>query len=397
MVEERKIIKFGDLLEKNIRKKSINDIDLITFIPMEYVSEEGKVTNQSIIPFHKVKKGLTYFERNDIIVAKITPCFENGKGACLDDLKTDIGFGSTEFHVLRAKKNVVPRYIYYHTQSKHFRKNLEKEMTGSAGQKRVPLYLINEYTLAVDHLYSEQRAIAEALSNVDNLIASLGKLIDKKQKIKQGAMQELLTGKKRLPGFTGEWEKKKIGEVAVIFNGGTPRTSNKDYWGGEINWCTPTDITNCKGKYILKTEKTITVEGLNSCSATLLPKGTLLLCSRATIGEVRIAGTVITTNQGFKSLICDNLLHDEFLYYYLQQLKELIVRKAAGSTFLEISKKDLSNLDIFIPCIAEQKTIAQILADMDSEIEALEEKLDKYKAVKQGMMQELLTGRIRLV
>lgn len=243
----------------------------------------------------------------------------------------------------------------------------------------------------------EQTAIAEALSDIDNLISSLQKLIEKKKAIKQGTMQELLTGKKRLPGFSGEWSKQQLGDICNIVNGGTPSTSIAEFWNGKILWCTPTDITSCSTKYIYTTESKITESGLKASSATLLPKGALLLCSRATIGEVRIAGNTICTNQGFKSLVVHQNISNEWLYYMVHVLKFNMLEKAIGSTFLEISKKDLAELDIIVPEFTEQKAIAQVLSDMDSEIELLEKKLAKYQQIKQGMMQELLTGRIRLV
>ena len=242
----------------------------------------------------------------------------------------------------------------------------------------------------------EQAAIAEALSDVDSLTSSLQKLIEKKKAIKQGAMQELLTGKKRLPGFSEEWSKRQLGDICNIVNGGTPSTSIAEFWNGKILWCTPTDITSCSTKYIYTTESKITESGLKASSATLLPKGALLLCSRATIGEVRIAGNTICTNQGFKSLVVHQNISNEWLYYMVHVLKSNMLEKAIGSTFLEISKKDLAELDIIVPEFAEQKAIAQVLSDMDSEIEQLEKKLAKYQQIKQGMMRELLTGRIRL-
>ena len=243
----------------------------------------------------------------------------------------------------------------------------------------------------------EQTAIADALSDVDSLIFSLQKLIEKKKAIKQGAVQELLTGKKRLPGFYREWSKQQLGDICNIVNGGTPSTSIAKFWNGKILWCTPTDITSCSTKYIYTTESKITESGLKASSATLLPKGALLLCSRATIGEVRIAGNAICTNQGFKSLVVHQNISNEWLYYMVHILKFNMLEKAIGSTFLEISKKDLAELDIVVPEFTEQKAIAQVLSDMDSEIEQLEKNLAKYQQIKQGMMQELLTGRIRLV
>lgn len=243
----------------------------------------------------------------------------------------------------------------------------------------------------------EQTAIAGALSDVDSLIFSQQKLIEKKKAIKQGAMQELLTGKKRLPGYHRKWKQERLGNICDIVNGGTPATSISEFWHGRIRWCTPTDITSCTTKYIYDTESKITESGLKSSSATLLPKGTLLLCSRATIGEVRIAGNEICTNQGFKSLIVHENINNEWLYYMVYILKSKMLEKAIGSTFLEISKKDLFELDVAVPELLEQQAIAQVLSDMDSEIEQLEKKLAKYQQIKQGMMQELLTGRIRLI
>lgn len=267
----------------------------------------------------------------------------------------------------------------------------------SSAQPGLSVKKILELEYPIPKNKEEQTAIAKALSDVDSLISSLQKLIEKEKAIKQGAMQELLTGKKRLPGFSEEWSKQRLGDICNIVNGGTPSTSIAEFWNGKILWCTPTDITSCSTKYIYTTESKITESGLKASSATLLPKGALLLCSRATIGEVRIAGNTICTNQGFKSLVVHQNISNEWLYYMVHVLKSNMLEKAIGSTFLEISKKDLAELDIIVPEFTEQKAIAQVLSDMDSEIEQLEKKLAKYQQIKQGMMQELLTGRIRLV
>ena len=243
----------------------------------------------------------------------------------------------------------------------------------------------------------EQRVIAEALSDVDRLLGALETLIAKKRAIKQAAMQQLLTGKTRLPGFSGEWETKRLGEIAEIKNGATPSTHVSAYWNGTIPWCTPTDITGTSGKYLLKTDRNITNEGLVSCAANLLPVGVLLLCSRATIGEIKIAAASVCTNQGFKSLVCKVGVSNEFLYYLLVTLKPQMIERAIGSTFLEISKRDVASIEVRLPPLDEQRTIAGVLSDMDSEIAALERRREKTHAIKQGMMQALLTGRVRLI
>ena len=294
------------------------------------------------------------------------------------------------------RKKVVGEYLNYILNTQEAKEYCLAVKTDGVSQSNINAQKICAFLF---HLppFEEQKKISEFLSDVDNLISSLQKLIEKKKAIKQGAMQELLTGKKRLPGFSGEWSKQQLGDICNIVNGGTPSTSIAEFWNGKILWCTPTDITSCSTKYIYTTESKITESGLKASSATLLPKGALLLCSRATIGEVRIAGNTICTNQGFKSLVVHQNISNEWLYYMVHVLKFNMLEKAIGSTFLEISKKDLAELDIIVPEFTEQKAIAQVLSDMDSEIELLEKKLAKYQQIKQGMMQELLTGRIRLV
>jgi len=243
----------------------------------------------------------------------------------------------------------------------------------------------------------EQRAIAAALSDADALITSLDTLIEKKRAIKQAAMQQLLTGRTRLPGFSGEWRVTTLGEIVDIRNGATPSTQIPAYWNGQILWCTPTDITGTSGKYLLATERSITVEGLENCAASLLPVGALLLCTRATIGEIKIAASPVCTNQGFKSLVCKNGISNEFLYYLLLTLKPQMIERAIGSTFLEIGKRDVASIKLRLPQHSEQHAIATVLSDMDAEIAALEQRLEKAQQIKQGMMQQLLTGKVRLV
>ncbi|MCL4315470.1 MAG: restriction endonuclease subunit S [Gammaproteobacteria bacterium] len=246
---------------------------------------------------------------------------------------------------------------------------------------------------------AEQEAIAEALSDADALIESLERLLTKKRHLKQGAMQELLTGKKRLPGFSGEWEVKQLRELADIRSGGTPSTTQPQFWDGDILWCTPTDITGLNGfKYLNDTSRKISLQGLKSSSAEMIPANSIVMTSRATIGECAINTVPVSTNQGFKNFIPFDHVDVEFLYYLLLTQKQGFISLCGGSTFLEIGKTQLAVFEVKLPAEkTEQTAIATILSDMDVEIAALEEKLAKARNLKQGMMQELLTGRIRLV
>ena len=353
----------------------------VTYAPATYISWEKYEESPEI----KLSDG-------DVVLVKTGSTF--GKTAYIDRLPWPTTLNPQI--VVFKKLKIHAKLFAYFMASKNIQEQISSVIVGGA----IPT-LSQEQVYAFDIVYppdaKEQAAIAEALSDIDSLISSLQQLIEKKKAIKKGAMQELLTGKKRLPGLSEEWSKQQLGDICNIVNGGTPSTSIAEFWNGKILWCTPTDITSCSTKYIYTTESKITESGLKASSATLLPKGALLLCSRATIGEVRIAGNTICTNQGFKSLVVHQNISNEWLYYMVHVLKPNMLEKAIGSTFLEISKKDLAELDIIVPEFTEQKAIAQVLSDMDSEIEQLEKKLSKYQQIKQGMMQELLTGRIRLV
>lgn len=244
----------------------------------------------------------------------------------------------------------------------------------------------------------EQEAIAEALSDADALIESLQQLIAKKRQIKQGAMQTLLTGQQRIPGFGEEWRSCRLDSLADIRSGGTPSTGRPELWGGEIPWCTPTDITALNGsKYVRETARTITQLGLASSSAELTPANSIVMTSRATIGECAINQIPLSTNQGLKSFIPNPEIDAEFLYYLLQTKTEDFISLCGGSTFLEIGKKQLAAFEVFLPRErVEQTGIATVLSDMDVEITALETRLSKIHEIKQGMMQALLTGAVRL-
>ena len=210
-------------------------------------------------------------------------------------------------------------------------------------------------------------------------------------------MQQLLTGRTRLAGYSGHWHEQAVGELSEIVSGATPRTGVSEYWDGGIPWCTPTDITASAAKFLRETDRTLTPAGLAACSARLLPAGALLLCTRATVGDVKIAAMPVCTNQGFKSLVCRGHVHNEYLYYQLLTMKPRMLAKASGSTFPELSKAETAALRVPVPSLNEQRAIAQVLADMDDELVALEARRDKTRQLKQGMMQALLTGRIRLV
>lgn len=166
------------------------------------------------------------------------------------------------------------------------------------------------------------------------------------------------------------WAKYKLSELGAIVGGATPSTSVEKYYGGEIAWVTPKDLSSFSGRYIECGERNITEEGLNSCSAQLLPAGSVLFSSRAPIGYVAIAKNPIATNQGFKSLVPDTKKVDSlFMYYLLKYNKNRIEAMGSGTTFKEVSGATMKNIEVNLPPLAEQKRIAAILGALDDKIE----------------------------
>lgn len=164
--------------------------------------------------------------------------------------------------------------------------------------------------------------------------------------------------------------KYKLGELGTVYSGGTPSTKNEKYWDGSISWITPKDLASYSEKYISRGERSITQEGLKNSSATIIPNGAVLMSSRAPIGYVVIASNDITTNQGFKSILCDeSKCLNEYMYYWIKSNVDYIKSKSNGSTFKEISGSSFKSLDIDIPDLATQKKIVRILSALDQKIE----------------------------
>lgn len=198
--------------------------------------------------------------------------------------------------------------------------------------------------------------------------------------------------KLRFPEFIEEWVKKKLGEIAQIIGGGTPDTNIEEYWNGNIQWFTPTEI---KSNYVSKSNRTITELGLKKSSAKLLPKGTLLLTTRATIGDVAIATEECTTNQGFQSLIVNEGFDNVFISNWIKLNKKELLIRAKGSTFPEIGKAELSEIKIFLPSLVEQRKLASFLSLLDDRISTQNKIIKRLEALIGGISEKLFKQQVR--
>ncbi len=310
---------------------------------------------------------------NDVLITKDGTI---GKAGFIDTIKLPTTLNSGVFVIRTNSNKLDQKYLYYIFTSEIFVEFLNRLTAGSTINHLYQKDFIH-FTFKAPKL-EEQKAIAKTLSDTDELINSLEKLISKKEAIKQGSMQQILTGKKRLSGFTGEWEEKKLADICEIKKG---EQLNKQY----LNYTDPFPVINggiepsgYTNKYNSE-PNTITIsEGGNSC------------------GFVNFISTNFWLGGHCYSINNFNL-EITFFYQLLKNFENKIMGLRLGSGLPNIQKKALLDFRINIPKkIDEQQAIAQILSDMDKEIESLKSKLSKTKAIKDGIMSELLTGKTRL-
>lgn len=384
--EEWEVKKLREIAEINPTRKDFIS-PFVTFLSMADISEHGGILKENIIPQNSIKPGLTSFKRGDIIIAKITPCFEKGKGALLNNITNEYGFGSTEFHVIRCKQCNL--FIYYHTMSYAFRKRLESQMTGSAGQKRVPADSISSYKIPVPPL-SEQQKIAEVLSTWDKAIEKQSRLIEKLELRKKGLMQQLLTGKKRLPGFSCEWKTMKLGELFDERN--------------ETNMpALPLlSITANKG-IILQTEseKKNTSNDDKSKYKRICPNdigyNTMRMwqgrCALSKLeGIVSPAYTIIIPHNNINPYYMEMLFKQPFMVYRFWTHSQGLVNDTLNCKF-----PSFSQVKVIIPDLKEQNAIIEILLSCDTEITLANQRFESLRQQKKGLMQVLLTGKNRVI
>ncbi len=236
----------------------------------------------------------------------------------------------------------------------------------------------------------EQRAIGAALSDVDALLGGLDRLIAKKRDLKHAAMQHLLTGQTRLPGFCSEWEVKRLGGICEIGMGRTPPRLNQAYWGRGHKWVSIADL---QSKVVAESKEEVTE--LAASMMTIIPKGTLLMSFKLSIGRLCFAGCDLFTNEAICNL--QKLeVNADFLYYALLRTDFSPYGKQAVKGYT-LNKESLKLVEVRLPSPPEQAAIAAVLSDMDAELAALEDAATKPATSSRRMMQELLTGKTRLV
>ena len=403
--KEWEVVRLGEVAE--IRSnKTINAFEKVAFVPMELVPESGIFAKYQIRRKNEIKS-FTYCEAGDLLLAKITPSLENGKqGIVPSDVPNGFALATTEVFPI-ACRNIDKFYLFYVLKFSKFRNKIIASMIGTTGRQRASKISVINLLIPLPSL-PEQRRIAEILSTVDDAIQKVDAAISKTERLKKGLLHELLTkgiGHKEFKDteigrIPKEWEVVRICNLFNVETGTTPSTKEKEYWeNGRINWFTPIDLSKLGGKIFLgNSERKITDRALKEPNLTIMPKGSILISTRAPVGYVALLKEEGTFNQGCKGLIPKKNaeIHTTFYCYYLSSIKQKLQNLSGGSTFRELSKVSLENLKIPLPPFPEQRRIAGILSTVDQKLDLLKKRKEKLARIKKGLMNDLLTGKRRV-
>ncbi|PXW91895.1 type I restriction enzyme S subunit [Sphaerotilus hippei] len=304
------------------------------------------------------------------------------------------GSNCASMMIVRSHPSFDSTWLCHLMNSSYGRSRIESVQYGTA-QKQFNISDAVDFQYPVPPL-AEQRAIATALSNVDALIAGLERLIAKKRDIKQAAMQQLLTGQTRLPGFSEEWSTETLGNLAEIQRGASPRPIDSPVWfdtNSSVGWVRISDVTS-SGMYLNETTQRLSQQGIKHSRP--VERGSLIMSICATVGRPVITAIDVCIHDGF--VVFDSPRADKhFLYHVLQWIEPAWAKHGQTGSQMNLNTGLIRNTPVPCPALEEQIAIASALSGMDTDLSALESRLAKTRAIKQGMMQELLTGRTRLV
>lgn len=386
MRSEWKVVKLSDIAEFNPRES----------LPKGTIAK--KVAMDKLQPFYRdipsyeieAFNGGTKFRNGDTIMARITPCLENGKTAKVNILEeNEVGFGSTEYIVFRAKQGVDADYLYYLISSPWVREPAIKSMVGSSGRQRVQTDVLQNLKI-LNPAYNEQKKIGGILSDLDDKIAMNARINKNLEQQAEALFHSLF-----IENANPTWKDGVLSDFGTVVAGGTPSKTKPEYYSEQgIAWITPKDLSLNKSKFISRGEIDISELGFSKSSATKMPTGTVLFSSRAPIGYIAIAANEVTTNQGFKSVVPNENVGTAFMYYLLKFLLPTIEGMASGSTFKEISGAGMKSVPVVIP---DNETIEKFNAfctPIFQQQEVLEAENSRLADIREALLPKLMSGEL---
>lgn len=356
----------------------------IPYFKVEQLSNSEKFLSAADTPYA--------FERGPIVAAKSVIFAKRGGAIALNKVRilSEESFMDTNLMALTPEVGLDAEYLFYALGFIRLWRFADTTSVPQINNKHIKPLAFPLPPLP------EQRAIAAALSDVDALLDGLDRVIAKKRAIKQATMQQLLTGRTRLPGFSGEWEVKRLGDVAKIVRGASPRPIDSPIWfdsQSSVHWVRIADVTR-SGIFLSETTQRLSPLGVQHSRP--VRRGSLIMSICATVGRPVITQIDVCIHDGF--VVFDDLqTHQFFLYYVLRSIEPDWAKHGQTGSQMNLNTGLINGTTVTVPPLAEQTAIANVLSDMDAELETLEVRRHKTQQLKQGMMQELLTGRTRLV
>lgn len=326
-------------------------------------------------------KGGTKFRNMDTIMARITPCLENGKTSqvrCLDN--EEVGFGSTEYIVFRAKEGTDPDYLYYLICSPLVRDPAIKSMVGSSGRQRVQTDVVANLQIAVPD-FDEQKKIGGLLKTLDDKI-QLNTEINKNLQ----AQADTIFSK----AYNASTDQQPFTSAIKVLGGGTPKTGNSDYWNGSIPFFTPKDVGD---PYTFRTEKYITESGLEHCNSRLYPINTSFVTARGTVGKVSLAGAPMAMNQSCYALVSD-VVDPLMVYFYALKAVTSLKHKASGAVFDAIVTRDFDTEVIHVLSDSDSQRVIEAITPMMKTIHNNATENIRLSELRDALLPRLMTGEI---
>lgn len=387
----KKISEISIIWPKKSLLKHLSDNTKVSFIPMKDLSQENKTFDtKEVKTLWEVRKWYTYFQDNDVLLAKVTPCFENWKCWIAKNLINWIGFWSSEFIVFRPSKEVISEYIYYFLSRKDFRIEWEKNMWWATWLQRVKKDWLNNIQISLPPL-STQKVIVAKLDEISASIQqakwAIEQQIEKVDELWKSWLNESISNSSTKISLLGE-------EVKIIW-GWTPSKKEKKYYWWNINWATVRDMNT---EYITNTELSITQEGLKNSSSNVVPKEWLVIATRVWLWKVCKLKTDIAINQDLKWILPWKKLITDFLYYFFESIEDKIISAWTGATVKWVKLDFIKWLKVPTPSISQQKQIVSQLNIFQTHCRELnsyyQSQLSHYDQLRASALDQAFSGKL---
>ena len=426
--KEWRQVMLDEVIEVNPRR-GLTKGNSTPFVAMADVSEHCRSLES--IKYRKYQGGGARFCDGDTLLARITPCLENGKTAWVNNLPKDItAHGSTEFIVLSARSGMTdPLFVYYLARSPTFRAYAIDQMTGTSGRQRVPTEAVKSYRFGLPPL-EEQRQIAHILGALDDKIELNRRMCETLEETTRSLFRSWfvnfdpvrakMKGRwqrgESLPGLPAElydlfpnrlvpselgpipegWKVSPVGCVTKVYGGTTPSTKESSYWNGQHCFATPKDMSTLHTPLLMTTNRKVTDLGLAKIQSGLLPTQTLLMSSRAPIGYLAITEIPVTVNQGIIAIVCDQMIGSIYVLHWVEAHLEAIKAWASGTTFAEISKSSFRSIPFLVPTQATHVAYENLASPLYRSMAKLVKQSRALSSLRDNLLPRLMSGEVRM-